>query len=209
MADTTPLAPSSERSASMAEASAQQIELLQHTLGVDDERRVPYRNHFVAGPGHHEMHHLIALEGLGLVARTRTPAFCDSGDIVFCATEAGRTLAIARLPPIPARSRYDEFLREDGGRTFGEHLCGVRLPRFEVRGQSWNRTVQYRMYREAYDACDRVLYREVSGEWAPTKKAAKASYKEALKGRANAEHVGKCNGDSCDFGWPNSQNNRN
>lgn len=46
---------------------------------------------------------------------------------------------------------------------------------------------------------------EVSGEWAPTKKAAKASYKEALKGRANAGHLGKCNGDLCDFGWPDSK----
>lgn len=170
----------SEMCGGMAEVSAQQIRLLQHTLGLDDERRVPYRNHFVAGPGHHDMLDLEGLEAKGLMQRVRKPSFLEDGDIVFAVTDVGRTLAIGRLPPAPVRSRYNEYLDIDGHQTFGEHICGVRLPKYEQLGRAWDKSVRYRMYREGYDAWDRCRYREVVGEWRPTKKAAKASYKEAL-----------------------------
>lgn len=31
-----------------------QLKLLHHTLGLRPDMREPYRNHFVAGPGHHD-----------------------------------------------------------------------------------------------------------------------------------------------------------
>lgn len=37
------------------------------------------------------------------------------------------------------------------------------------------------MYRKTWDDYDRSYYRDVQGEWMPTKKDAKATYKTALK----------------------------
>lgn len=37
------------------QATPQQVRLLQHTLGLSEHQRRSYRNHFVAGPGHHDM----------------------------------------------------------------------------------------------------------------------------------------------------------
>ncbi|WP_313571043.1 hypothetical protein [Comamonas terrigena] len=174
----------------MYAATGQQIALLLHTLGLRPDQRNGNRNHFVAGPGHDDIPDLEALESMGLMVRTRTPAFCDSSDIVFRATEAGRALALERLPeppPPPKRTRYDEYLAADGcaGDSFGEFLCGWRLPKFETRGYCGygvGNTLEYRMYRKAWD-CVYGHHNDVQGEWAKTKKEAKASYKAALKAR--------------------------
>lgn len=159
----------------MNTATPQQIDLLHHTLGLSAEQRKPYRNHYVASKGHYAMQDLEALEALGLMRRGRTPAFCDQRDIVFIATDTGRALALEQLPAEPLHTRYDDFLAADGGRTFGEHLCGNRLPVYEQRGTAWRRDCEYRMYRGA----EREAW-HVAGEWAKTKKDAKASYKAAL-----------------------------
>lgn len=171
----------------MPPATAQQIALLQHTLGLSVDQREPYRNYFVAGPGHHEMPDLEALEMLGLMCRIRTPAFCDTGAIVFATTDAGRALAIQQLPELPRPTKYSEWIDHDCRESFGEYLCGYRLPIFEARGDSWSKTEQFRMFRRARGS----LYgeRDVQGEWASTKKAAKASYKEALKAHQQAQRA--------------------
>jgi len=161
-------------------ATAQQIGLLHHTLGLRPESRTPYRNHFVAGAGHHDMPDLEALEGLGLIARSPTPKFCDTSDIVFYVTDAGKALAVEQLPPVPKRTRYGEYLSMDCEESFGEFLTGYKLPKFEferddkvINGRiryGW----RYRMYRlSGYS-------RNVEGQWCSTKKDAKASYKAAL-----------------------------
>lgn len=169
------------------QATPQQIGLLQHTLGLRIDRREPYRNYFVAGQGHHDMPGLEALEGMGLMARARTPKFCDQSDIVFCTTDAGRALALEALPEPPKHTKYQEFVDADGCWSFGEYLCGGQLPKFETRGDFWCRTKEYRMYRTVWDG-DYGRYRDVEGQWARTKKAAKASYKQALaKKRAAAK----------------------
>ena len=54
--------------------SPQQIELLHHTLGLSPRCREPYRNHFVAGPGHHAQADLLELVRLGLMERARAPS---------------------------------------------------------------------------------------------------------------------------------------
>ncbi|AOZ06794.1 hypothetical protein [Cupriavidus malaysiensis] len=166
-----------------------QIGLLQHTLGISERHREPHRNHFVAGPGHHDMPDLEQLEAAGLMVRGYRPAFLPESSIVFYTTEAGRALAITSLPEPRKRTRYEEYLDADGcaGDSFGEFLCGIRLPEFETRWHrdygTWKEHYQYRMFRrDGYG-------REVQGDWAPTKKEAKASYKAALKARRQAMHT--------------------
>lgn len=155
-----------------------QLGLLLHTLGLSEHRRESYRNHFVAGEGHDDMPHLEALERVGLMERRPSPRFLDPGDIVFAATDAGREAAIAALPEPRKRSRYEEYLDADGSESFGEFLCGYRLPKIETRRDFLGNNREYRMYRNL----DRWV-RDVEGWWAPTMKEAKASYKTALKAR--------------------------
>jgi hypothetical protein len=177
-------------------ATPYQIELLHHTLGLSERRREPHRNHFVAGDGHHDMYHLSALERAGLVERRATPKFLEPGDIVFVATDAGREAAIAALPepkPPAKRSQYEKYLDADGcaGNSFGEFLCGIKLPEFETRDDMRRdsryglRTItEYRMFRRAD-----YWTRDVQGGWCATKKDAKASYKAALKAYKAREAV--------------------
>lgn len=162
-----------------------QIGLLHHALGVSVHQRRPYQNRFVAGPGHHDLEDLEALERAGLMERVRTPAFLAESDIVFVVTETGRLAALDALPPQPTppkRTRLDEWRARDGSESFGEFLCGDRLPEFEwrtaARGQPAGRWgCEFRMFRCRYSHCEP----EVRGEWKCTKKEARASYKAALK----------------------------
>jgi hypothetical protein len=174
-----------------------QISLLHHTLGLNERRREPYRNHFVAGDGHHDMYHLSVLERAGLMERRATPKFLEPGDIVFAVTEAGREVAIAALPepkPPAKRTRYEDYLDADGcgGDSFGEYLCGRGLPEFETQREFkrdpsrpdvndlvW--VTEHRMYRLRRNDWSFSRERDVQGEWCITKKEAKASYKAALK----------------------------
>lgn len=155
-----------------------QLDLLHHTLGVRPDRREPYRNYFVAGPGHHAQADLEALEAAGMMFRQRTPAFCDKDDVVFACTDAGRAYALEQLPPEPKRTKYGEYLKADCGDSFARFL-GIVKPKVEMRGR-W-RQHEYRMYRPAGH-----IRPEVSGAWSPTIKEAKASYKAALKASREA-----------------------
>ncbi|MDA8522018.1 hypothetical protein [Acidovorax sp. NCPPB 4044] len=167
----------------------EQINLLHHTLGLRVDRRDPWRNHFVAGPGHHDMPDLEALEAAGLMRRGRTPGFCNPSDIVFMATEAGQALALEKLPEPPPpkkKTQHRQWLDADSGYSFGQWLCGHQLPKVEreethhlVDGR-YRCTPRYRMYRLEKNSQWR---RDVEGQWATTKKEAKASYKAALAAR--------------------------
>lgn len=160
----------------VAAVTEQQLGLLHHTLGLTPKRRQPYRNHFVAGQRHHDLADLQALEQAGLMGRSPTPAFCDVDDMVFHVTEAGKALAIEKLPQSPKLTRYGEYLDSDTGHSFAEFL-GINLPRLEydfpLRGPTLYRYVR-RDWRYAVD---------VVGEWKPTKKEAKATYKAALRAK--------------------------
>lgn len=81
-----------------------------------------------------------------------------------------------KLPKPPKRTKYDQYYDEESTLDFHEWL-GINKPEFESRGD-W-RDREYRMYR--YRRGWEYAYRDVEGEWAPTMKAAKASYKAALK----------------------------
>lgn len=173
-----------------------QIGLLQHTIGISEFNQASHRNHFVAGKGHSDMPHLELLCGMALMERARRPAFLPEDDVVFRVTEEGRRLAVAALPEPKKRTRYEEYLDADGcaGDSFGEFLCGIRLPQVETRDH-WTygmpRSItQYRMYRQVWDSYYRIPGgRDVQGEWAATKKDAKASYKAALKMRQKAQRA--------------------
>lgn len=157
-------------------ATDAQIALLHHTLGVTPKRREPYRNHFVASEGHHDMLDLKALESAGLMARSPTPKFCPADDIVFHVTAAGRAYALENLAQPPKLTRYGEYLDADYGHSFAEWL-GINPPRVEWNHR-WGKEAKYRFVR-----LDWQRHCDVAGEWKPTKKEAKASYKEKL-----AEH---------------------
>lgn len=159
----------------MPDVTTEQLALLHHTLGLRPDRRAPFRNHYVAGPGHYAMDDLQALESAGLMVRGRTPGFCDPTDVVYLVTEQGKSLALRLLPPEPKKNKFCEYLDLDYSDGFGAFLLGAKKPKFEDRrvGEGW----EYRMYRCRYSE----HHREIKGEWMPTKKAAKASYKEALK----------------------------
>lgn len=177
-------------------ATARQIRLLQHSLGLSESHRTPYRNHFVAGEGHHDMPDLLALEEAGLMRRVRSPGFLPADDIVFCVTDPGKSLALDSLPPPlpePKRSRYSEFLDADVGYGFSEFLCGERLPRFESSSE-WKDGKWIELHRMYRLASGMLCCRDIEGDWCPTKKEAKASYKAALKGRHSAERAALAGG---------------
>lgn len=172
----------------MEPVTIQQAEILWHTLGLDPSRRESNRNHYVAGPGHYAMPDLEALESSGLMRRARTPAFLDQDDVVFTVTDEGKEIAIACLPPPPKRTRYGNFLRADTGHDFADFL-GINLPSYERRFERGR--IEYRMARPD----QRYTWGKwggVTGDWAPTKKAAKASYKAALAAhRERIKEAGK------------------
>lgn len=182
-----------------AQPTSYQISLLQHTLGLRVDRRESYRNHFVAGTGHSDMRHLEALERAGLMERRRTPSFLPEDDVVFAATDAGHEVALAALPEPKPRTRYEDYLDADGyaGDSFGEFLCGRGLPQIETRREFtrdpryptvndlvW--VTQHRMFRLRRNDWAFSTERDVQGEWMPTKREAKVSYKAALKAKRRA-----------------------
>lgn len=160
-----------------------QLNVLWHTLGLDKENpeQKPSRNLFVAGQGHPEQPVVDELVALGWMVKVRTPAFLDPEDQVFIATENGRDVAICELPPVPKQEgNYRAFLNADCGNSFADFL-GIRLP-------------QEQYENGLYRYCRKAVYwkigdRDVVGQWASTKAAAKESYKDALKEfRAQQRH---------------------
>ena len=159
-----------------------QLGLLHHTLGVNPERREPYRNHFVASPGHHDIDHLEVLVAMGYMARGYRPAFLEDDDVVFQCTDAGRAYALVHLPQPPKRSKYEDYRRSESSSSFAEWM-GIDVPRVDVDHRSGHQTL-YRYRRDSL-----FSWENVTGEWKSTKKEAKASYKEALRKRRAAERV--------------------
>ncbi|MDM8356581.1 hypothetical protein [Pandoraea communis] len=166
-----------------------QIGILQHSLGIRIRGDKSYRNHFVAGPGHHDYSDLMALVRAGMM-REHPASQITGGSQWFQVTDSGWTAAFDALPEPPKRTRYGEYLDADGcaGDSFGEFLCGGRLPEFESRRDLRRadcgrliEIIEYRMFRN-FD----FWTRDVQGGWCSTKKDAKASYKAALK--ASKEH---------------------
>lgn len=173
----------------MITPSDRQLEVLHHTLGVTPERREPYRNHYVAGAGHHSQHILLELVAAGFMTEAPAPRFLADGDQVYRVTDVGRALALDLLPAPPKRSRYDEYLHSEYSESFAEWLCIVR-PEIESSGYSSYYGVPDGHYRYRRREFTRGGHwnPEIVGEWKPTMKEAKASYKAALaKSKAQAK----------------------
>ncbi|EKT4091512.1 hypothetical protein QEG23_000997 [Stenotrophomonas maltophilia] len=107
-----------------------ELQILRHALGVGEgglERS--YRNHFVTGEGGADHRHCAALVECGFMVRRAGNAI-TGGDDLFTVTAAGRAAVQEHIlqPPKLTRSqqRYQQFLRYDGGVTFGEYLRGWR-----------------------------------------------------------------------------------
>ncbi|ATA26777.1 hypothetical protein BIY26_07120 [Brenneria goodwinii] len=155
-----------------------QIELMQHALGISATKREPYRNYFLAGCGHSDNDDLEALVTDGMMTKRPSPDFVGGGKLYHC-TKSGEVAAISALPTPPKPTRYSEYLDADSCQDFSEWLLGWKKPEFEYRRDGGR--YQYRMFRKSYSDYHGYPVRDVEGNWCNTKKAAKASYKEALK----------------------------
>lgn len=109
--------------------TADQLHILQHSLGVDEreEKRCPYRNHYVAAEGQTELEQLVAL---GMMTPGRAVGWMDPDDRVYRVTEAGRAVALAALPPVPKRTRsqarYRRYMRVADLMSFREFMDAER-----------------------------------------------------------------------------------
>lgn len=151
----------------MTETNKHQIGLLQHALGINENRREPYRNYFLASSGHSDNADLESLVAAGLMTSRAAPSFCAEDDVVYHVTDDGRELAIAALPAPKKRTRYDDYLRSEVCESFAEWL-GIDVPKVEYF--SW--------YPNSGKI--RMTSSRATGAWCSTKKEAKASYKLAL-----------------------------
>lgn len=80
-----------------------------------------------------------------------------------------------------SKRNYNEYLDADSGQNFAEWL-GIYVPEFEYHTMAGKSLC--RMFRRGpYGA------RDVQGNWCSTQKAAKASYKQALRGNSNGGAV--------------------
>lgn len=152
------------------------IELMQHALGISERNRTPYRNYFLAGEGHTDNEKWKKLVFDGFATSRPAPEFAGGGTL-YHVTEKGEAAAISALPEPKKRTRYDEYLHSEVCESFSEWL-GIELPIYEER-EVGRYKYEYRMVRLSRAYWD--SYYDIQGEWKPTMKAAKASYKEALR----------------------------
>lgn len=154
------------------------IELMQHALGVSERNRESYRNYFLASKDSPDDLAWQALVANGLAKAGKAPEW-SCGDVVYQVTESGKTVAISALPEPKKRTRYDEYLHSEVCESFAEWL-GIELPIYESRAVGgYGYKYEYRMVRRSRAYWD--SYYDICGDWMPTMKAAKASYKDALR----------------------------
>jgi hypothetical protein len=178
----------------MIEVTETQLGLLWHTLGLrpdDGRHREISRNYFLTSPGYADANNLDGLVEAGLMRRGKAPAFCADDEVVYRATDEGELFALRKMPPLPPppkRTKFDAYLDECECYDGFAHFLGINQPKFQQRGEwgKWEyrmvrypRGSAYRHSRSSYWSPYESL--EIAGEWAPTMKAAKASYKVALK----------------------------
>ena len=102
------------------------LDILLHTLGLDDHHRAPWRNQYVTGAIDPPMTDLVSA---GLMEAVRRPGLLAAEDYPYRATDAGKVVAVAengRRNPKPSRSRarYLHYLdvTDATGCSFGEYL---------------------------------------------------------------------------------------
>lgn len=105
---------------------AKQLQILQHSLGVDQYGRGRmYRNHFVTGEGSKDHADCLALVERGDIIR-HAKVELYGGDDLFQVTQQGRETVMAESPAPPkisrSKKRYLDYLNADSGLTFFEWL---------------------------------------------------------------------------------------
>ncbi|WP_440221877.1 hypothetical protein ACQQ2N_12335 [Dokdonella sp. MW10] len=110
----------------MSAPSQQQLDVLQHALGVDRfGRGRQYRNHYVVGPGCDGYDACCANVDAGFMHRYR-PSELSGGNYTFVVTDAGRRAVSEHSPSPPkytrSQKRYQQWLDADCGLRFGEWL---------------------------------------------------------------------------------------
>lgn len=111
------------------------LDILQHALGRDEYGRpkrgdgTDYRNHFTTGEGGGDLALCRSAVAGGLMAE-HAPREISGGEYIFTVTDRGRAWVTTNSPAAPrltrAQTRYQAWLAEDSGDTFGEWL---RRPR--------------------------------------------------------------------------------
>lgn len=114
------------------------LRVLQHALGRDEYgQRKPgrtddYRNHYVAGEGHHSWDALRDAVTKGLMVR-HAPRAISGGDPIFTVTDAGKAWIAEHSPKPPkvsrSKARYRAYLASadaDVGVKFGDWLRATK-----------------------------------------------------------------------------------
>lgn len=116
----------------MTTLTAKHLHVLQHSIGADEHGRIVRgggRNHFVTGDGSTDHPLCTDLVAAGLMKR-RPGSAISGGDDIFHVTDAGRAHVQEHSPAPPkltrGQKRYEEFLGEDCGLSFGEWLRSNR-----------------------------------------------------------------------------------
>lgn len=113
--------------------------VLHHTLGISKpDTTEPYRNHFVAGEGHHDMPRLKRLVEAGLMKQVPAPSFAGQDAMLFIVTEEGKTVAIETQPRPEKLSRSKARYRRY--REFGDCFDSfIDFCRWDAEPErSWN-----------------------------------------------------------------------
>ena len=101
--------------------------VLHHSLGITDpDQAEPYRNHFVASDGHHDMDSISRLVEKGMMTEGNAPSFIGDGQRVFYVTSFGKEIAMKNRPKPPkmtrGQKRYQLYLSSESDQSFGEWL---------------------------------------------------------------------------------------
>jgi hypothetical protein len=79
------------------EITLREMSIIKHLLGLD-YKDSPFRNHFVAGPGHSDIKHLESLVSKGLMEKRSDPFDEVNENYIYHVTDEGRQKAIESHP---------------------------------------------------------------------------------------------------------------
>lgn len=116
--------------------------ILLHTLGLTDPMtKEPYRNYFVAGPGHDDLPTIKMLCWAGFMKEHTSSGglpFCDKDDRLFLVTDIGISVAQKHRPKISrGQRRYRRFLSVADAwpdLTFREFLISPDFAQYRSEG---------------------------------------------------------------------------
>lgn len=109
-----------------SEISARWLQILQHSLGLDQfGQGIAYRRYFVTNEGSIDHPDCMAMVAEGLMSR-RAGSSLSATDDVFLVTVAGQQFVATNSPPPPkltrGQRRYQQWLDADCGLSFGDWL---------------------------------------------------------------------------------------